>query len=204
MTNRRLVIATKNQGKLREFKAVLGGLPFILQSLTDFATLGPFEETGKTYEENALLKARAVHGVLGGLVVADDSGIECEDLGGAPGIYSARLAGPQATDQQNNTELIKKLVEVHDPSRRCHYVCALALIDGEKNEVVFEETCEGMITFTPGGKGGFGYDPYFFIPEKKCTMAELSMDEKNRISHRGRALIKLADYLRSLRQSRHS
>lgn len=193
-----LTIATGNSGKLKEIKALLKDLPFQIKTLKDFPQIGPIDETGTTFVENALIKARAVHKVAGDFVLADDSGLVCDDLAGEPGVYSARFAGPNATDEENNQELIHRLSQIHDPSRRARYVCVLALIGPDGSEKIIEETCEGMITFAPSGTGGFGYDPYFVISEKGCTMAEISMEEKNKISHRGKAMKKLLNVLKTL------
>ena len=128
-------------------------------------------------------------------ILADDSGLECEDLEGAPGVYSARFAGENATDAQNNQKLIEKLRVITHLTRAARYVCALVVItpDGKQHEI--EETCEGLITFEPKGKNGFGYDPYFYLPEYNQTMAELDPQEKNKVSHRGKALKKLLKML---------
>jgi XTP/dITP diphosphohydrolase len=192
-----LVLATTNTGKIREIENLLSQFPFTIKSLKDFPQIGPIEESGTTFQENALIKARAVHHITGGLVLADDSGLSCDDLQGDPGVYSARFAGPKATDEENNTRLVQLLSQVHDPSRRARYICALVLIDSQGKETVIEETCEGIITFTPSGEGGFGYDPYFYLPEQKCTMAELPLPSKNKISHRGKALKKLITLLKA-------
>jgi len=190
-----LIIATLNQGKFREILPFFSELPLELKSLADYPNIGPIAEDGETFLENAAKKARVVWEVTKGFVLADDSGIACDDLGGRPGIHSARYAGPQATDEENNKKLIEEIQAAHDPSRMAHYVCAMVLINPEGKECNVEETCEGMITFMPSGTGGFGYDPYFYLPEKKCTMAEITLEEKNKISHRGKALKKVHDHL---------
>lgn len=194
-TQTQLVIATRNKGKIREMRHGLKKLPLQIKSLLDKFPIGEMDETGKTFSENALIKARSVHVVTGSFVLADDSGLECADLNGAPGIFSARFAGPKATDEENNQKLLEAIKAVHDPCRIIRYVCAMVLIDPLGHEEVIEETCEGVMTMKPGGLGGFGYDPYFFIPEKKCTMAELPLDERNKISHRGKALEKILKIL---------
>lgn len=183
-----LVIATQNEGKFREIKAALQDLPFMLKSLKDFPKIGPIKEDGTTFKENALKKAWAVHKVTGGYVLADDSGLVCEDLRGEPGVNSAYYAGPKATDEQNNAKLVSDMAQADDPSRAARYVCVMALITPDKKEIIVEETCEGMIVLSPKGKGGFGYDPYFLLPNLNKTMAEISLEEKNKISHRGKAL----------------
>ena len=183
-----LVIATRNEGKFREIKAALHDLPFTLKSLKDYPQIGPIKEDGTTFKENALKKAWAVHKVTGGYVLADDSGLICEDLRGEPGVNSAYYAGPSATDEENNAKLVADMSMADDPSRAARYVCVMALIDPDKKEMIVEETCEGIIVLTPKGKEGFGYDPYFLLPDRNKTMAEISIEEKNKISHRGKAL----------------
>lgn len=192
MKSQSLIIASYNQGKIKEIRSLLEPSGWEVKGVNKQCHLP--EETGSTFRENALAKARAVYRQLketNFFVLADDSGLMCEDLNGEPGVRSARYAGPQATDEENNQKLIAELMKRHDPSRRARYVCALVLIDSEGEETVVEETCEGVITFTPSGTGGFGYDPYFYLPQKRCTMADLPLEEKNKISHRGKALKKI-------------
>lgn len=191
-----LVVATNNQGKFREILPFFSDLPLQLKNLNDFPQIGAIVEDGNTFMENALKKAKVVWKTTKGYVLADDSGLECDDLAGRPGIQSARYAGPKATDEQNNQRLIEDLKACHDPSRIVRYVCALVLVSPEGKFVKVEETCEGLITFSPSGSGGFGYDPYFFLTDRKCTMAEISLEEKNKISHRGKALKKIHDFLK--------
>ena len=194
---KQIILASRNQGKIRELKNLLGDSWSVVGlDDPDFSEFtGEIEETGTTFRENALIKARAVHQQCGGFVLADDSGIECDDLEGAPGVYSARFAGPKATDEQNNAKLVELLQAAQDPNLRARYVCVLALINPVGEEFVVEETCEGIINFEPKGSGGFGYDPYFYLPDYSCTMAELPLEEKNKISHRGKALRKIAHLL---------
>ena len=191
-----LMIATRNPGKFREIAAFFADLPLNLKSLKDEPRIGVIEEDGRTFVENALKKARVVWKVTGGFVLADDSGLVCDDLSGRPGVGSARFAGPKATDDENNRQLIEELNGVHDPSRTARYICALVLVDPEGKETVVEETCEGIITLQPAGTGGFGYDPYFYVPSHRCTMAEIPLKVKNEISHRGKALKKMHEFLK--------
>lgn len=191
LDSKQIILATRNKGKISELKSLLGN-DWQVVGLDQVGFNKEIEETGSTFQENALIKARVVHQQCGGFVLADDSGIECDDLDGAPGVYSARFAGPKATDAQNNAKLVELLQATHDPCRGARYVCVLALVNPNGEEFVVEETCEGIITFEPKGSGGFGYDPYFYLPDYKCTMAELPLEEKNRISHRGKALKKIA------------
>lgn len=199
-SSKTLIIATRNQGKFREILPFFSDLSLQLKSLADYPEIGPIKEDGETFLENAYKKARAVWEKTKVFVLADDSGISCDDLDGMPGIYSARYAGPNATDQENNDKLIEEIQAAHDPSRLARYICAMVLINPEGRGFKVEETCEGMITFSPSGSGGFGYDPYFYLPDKKCTMAEISLEEKNKISHRGKALKKVHVYLKKLTQ----
>ena len=189
-----LVLATRNQHKLREMAELLPGVD--LKPLPDEVELPP--ETGDSFEANALIKARAAHAATGAATIADDSGIEAMDLGGAPGIYSARYAGEGADDETNLAKLLRE-VDAAAGERRAAYVCALALIDSAGHEYVFEATCEGTLLRERRGSGGFGYDPAF-VPDEtghrdERTMAELSPGEKHAISHRGRAARALVSWL---------
>jgi XTP/dITP diphosphohydrolase len=190
-----MILATGNRHKLAEMRELLPGAE--LATLPEGFEMPP--EDGDSFEANALIKARAVHAATGGRVVADDSGIEAEDLGGAPGIYSARYAGEGAGDEVNLAKLLRE-VDAAGGERRAAYVCALALIDGGGREHVFEGRCEGRLLREGRGTGGFGYDPAFVPddtgPDDERTMAELSAAEKNAISHRGRAARMLAEHLR--------
>jgi XTP/dITP diphosphohydrolase len=191
-----LILATGNRHKVAEMAELLPGVE--LRPLPDGFAMPP--EDGDSFEANALIKARAAHAVLPGeVVVADDSGIEAEDLGGAPGIYSARYAGVGVGDKVNLDKLLRE-VDGAGGERRAAYVCALALIDPDGGEHVFEARCEGRLLREARGSGGFGYDPAFVPddtgPDDERTMAEISAAEKNAISHRGRAARMLAHHLR--------
>ena len=193
----RLVLASRNRHKAREFAEILGVGEVL--SLPDGVELPP--ETAETFAGNALIKARAAHRATGMAVIADDSGLVVDGLGGAPGVRSARFAGENATDAENLELLIESLASIDDPDRSARYVCALAWIEEDGRERVFEEVCEGEIVGEPRGSGGFGYDPVF-VPrdtgdDDRRTMAELSPDQKNSISHRGRAAKALAERLAS-------
>jgi XTP/dITP diphosphohydrolase len=192
---KRLVVATANPGKLREFRALLADLPFEIRSLAELGLPSP-EETGATFLANAMLKAR--HAAAAGrcAAVADDSGIEVDALGGAPGIYSARYAGPGAGDAENNAKLINALRGVPPELRGARYRCALVFVAAaDAPPRVAEAAWEGFILDTPRGGGGFGYDPYFWLPDLNKTAAELAPEEKNRLSHRGRAMRALREIL---------
>jgi XTP/dITP diphosphohydrolase len=189
-----LILATGNRHKLAEMEELLPALD--LRPLPAGFEMPP--EDGNSFEANALIKARAVRTATGEVVLADDSGIEAEDLGGAPGIYSARYAGEGAGDEVNLDKLLRE-VDAAAGSRRAAYVCALALIDASGTEHVFEARCEGRVLAERRGAGGFGYDPAFVPddtgPGDERTYAELSPAEKNAISHRGRAARLLAGHL---------
>ena len=189
-----MILATGNRHKLAEMKELLPGVG--LRPLPAGFEMPP--ETGDTFEANALIKARAAHAATGEAVIADDSGIEAEDLGGAPGIYSARYAGVEVGDEVNLSKLLLE-VDRAGGNRRAAYVCVLALIDANGEERCFEARCEGRLLDERRGSGGFGYDPAFVPddtgPEDERTMAELSAAEKNEISHRGRAARMLAAHL---------
>jgi XTP/dITP diphosphohydrolase len=194
---RRLVIATANPGKLREFRALLEGLPFEPVSLAELDLPSP-EETGTSFLENAVLKARHAAVLSGGAAVADDSGLEVDALGGAPGIYSARFAGASADDAANNAKLVAQLRGVPDSARTARYRCALVFVDSaHAAPLIAEGVWEGRILGAPRGLGGFGYDPYFWLPAFNMTAAELDADDKNRWSHRGVAMRSLREHLKA-------
>jgi XTP/dITP diphosphohydrolase len=185
----RLVVATRNEHKLRELTSLMK--PHELVPLPPEIQLPP--ETGTTFTDNALGKARAAAGSTGMPAIADDSGIEAAALGGAPGVWSARYAGEQATDQENLDKLLREVSP--DGDTRVAYVCAMAFVEPGGGELVVEGRCEGTLTHEPRGSGGFGYDPAFVpndYPGDRRTMAELSPEEKDAISHRGRAARDLA------------
>jgi XTP/dITP diphosphohydrolase len=192
----RLVIATANTGKLREFRALLAGLPFEPVSQSSLGVI-PIPETGCSFSSNALLKARHAAAVTGSAAIADDSGLEVDALGGAPGIYSARYAGEDADEAANNAKLLAALAGVPAPKRRARYRCALVFVGGpaDHSPLIAEGVWEGFILEAPRGAGGFGYDPYFWLPEVAASAAELDPAEKNRRSHRGTALRSLREQL---------
>jgi XTP/dITP diphosphohydrolase len=186
-----LLAATTNPGKLAELRALLPCLTVLAP--TDVGSLLPVEETGATFVENARLKAAAYHAATGLRTMGEDSGIEIDALNGEPGVYSARYKG-LPDGPVKNAHILELLRDVPEGRRGCRYRCAIVLIDRD-DEQVFEGECRGRIARWPAGEGGFGYDPIFLVPRLRRTMAELSADEKNRISHRGRAVRKLARYL---------
>lgn len=184
----KITLATKNKGKIKEITGLLSGLGVEFKTLEDFPGLQMPEEDGSTFAENAVKKARYVAGITGTIALADDSGLVVDALGGGPGIFSARYAGPGATDKDNWMKLLKELEGVPFEKRKARFVCVIALSGGDMGEAVFEGTLEGRIAAGPSGSGGFGYDPVFMLSEENRTVAELSSEEKNRISHRAKAL----------------
>jgi len=192
----RLIIATRNNGKLREFKRLLRGLPYELSNLDDLGVDYDAEETADTFEENARSKSRDYAAVTGVLTLADDSGLEVGALGGAPGIYSARYAGEHGDDEANNDLLLASLADVPSGKRTARYRIVIALTDPETMETVtVEGVCEGEIGFERKGSNGFGYDPLFYVPQHQKSMAELTAEEKDDLSHRGIAARKIAEIL---------
>ncbi len=194
-----IVIASKNLGKIREFKSILEPLGFTVYSISDFPEIDEIEETGTSFKENALIKARTVAEKTGLISLADDSGLEVEALDGKPGIYSARFAGENASDQDNNQKLLLELKNIKKEARKAKYVSALALFNPEKMEAeIVEGTCDGIILEEYRGDGGFGYDPLFYLESLDKTFAEIPIEIKNRISHRGKALESLKKVLTNL------
>jgi XTP/dITP diphosphohydrolase len=185
---KRLVVATRNVGKLKEIRAILGDLPVEVVSLADYPELPLTVEDGDTFEANAAKKALHVALATGCLTLADDSGIEVEALGGAPGVHSARFAGPLATDEENNSKLLKLMEDVHEAERGARFRCVVALATPEGRLECAKGACEGLLTKKARGDKGFGYDPLFLVPEHGLTFGELPEGIKNALSHRGRAL----------------
>ena len=178
--------ATGNAGKLREFRMATGHAPVEIELLPHFRDLPACTEDGATFEDNAILKARHYGRHASGLLFADDSGLEVDALGGAPGVYSARFSGPHATDESNNRLLLEKLQGLEN--RAARFVCVIALVDGETVRGVYRGTVEGRIIDDARGAHGFGYDPLFFHPPFGCTFGEATDDQKFAASHRGKAL----------------
>jgi XTP/dITP diphosphohydrolase len=192
-----LIVATRNAHKTREIQRILGA-DFAVRDLSAYPETPETAETGKTFEENAVLKATATSRQLPGLVVADDSGLEVDALGGAPGIYSARYAGQNATDKQNIDKLVRKLARIERAKRSARFRCVIALAREGKLLGTFKGVVEGVIVDSPRGTNGFGYDPIFVPQEFEQTFGELPAEVKNRISHRGRAIRLFADRLAAL------
>ena len=190
-----LVIATSNQHKLKEFKAILKGFPLTILSLKDFPDIPVVVEDGKSFYENALKKALTVARHTDKITVADDSGIEVDALDGKPGVYSARFAGEDATDEANNTKLLKELEGVSSDKRGACFTCVLVIAQPDGETAFVEGACRGTIIHEARGEYGFGYDPLFLVPEYDKTFSEITPEEKNKISHRARALEKLLKIL---------
>jgi XTP/dITP diphosphohydrolase len=189
MIDRPLVIATRNKGKIEELKSLFSGFPIRMKSLNDFGPIPEPVEDGKTFEDNAYKKAHFTARVLGFPALADDSGLTVAALGGAPGVFSARYAGEGAGDEANIRKLLKAMEGVSD--RKAAFECVISIAVPRGPALTYEGKCEGEIATDPGGKNGFGYDPVFFYPPLGKTFAELSREEKNLVSHRGKAVAKL-------------
>lgn len=193
-----IVLASRNPKKIKELKALLADLPVRVLSLDDFCGVPEVEETGQTFAENAEIKAKTVAQATGLISVADDSGLEVDALGGQPGVYSNRFAGPDATDRDKYMRILELLQGVSDDNRTARFHAAVAVATPEGETVVVEGTCEGRIARKPRGEGGFGYDPIFYLPEFGRTMAELPPDVKNQISHRAKAMHAAKNVIRRL------
>ncbi len=191
----RVVLATRNPGKIREMKKLLEGAGLDVLTLDDFPPVEFPSETGETFEENALAKARFAASVCGVAAVADDSGLEVDFLGGRPGVRSARYAGEDATDEDNRRKLLLELKGVAPGARGARFRAIVAIVTPQGTEAVFDGVFEGVIAEEPRGDGGFGYDPVFFVPGAGKTAAEMTTDEKNSMSHRSKALKKLKNWL---------
>lgn len=194
-----VLIGTANLGKVNDFKQLLERDGVIVKSLHDFPELIEIEETGRTFAENAILKAETLSRLHNQIVIADDSGLEVEALNGRPGVYSARYAGEHKSDEDNVRKVLAEMEGIHNEKRKAAFVCILALAIPGKQTHIFEGKCKGYVTEEPKGDNGFGYDPIFFVPEKGKTMAEMSTAEKNELSHRRRALDKLKEYWDTVR-----
>ncbi len=183
-----VIIASGNKGKLKEFQTLMEGLDVEVKSLKDFPEIGDIEENGQSFAENAYIKAKAVFDATGCMAIADDSGLEVDALGGAPGIYSARYAGEEKDDEANNQKLLEALENIEDEKRGAQFHCAIVAIDKDGNRYDAEGIVRGRILRAARGDNGFGYDPLFYVEDYGKTTAELSMEEKNSISHRGQAV----------------
>lgn len=193
---KKIVIATKNKGKVREMKDAFAHLPVEVVDLSVFGELPNAIEDGETFADNAAIKARFYMEKTGCACLADDSGLEVAVLGGRPGVYSSRFAGYNAEDWANNQKMLEELCIADVEESPANYRCSLCFVDTDGTRITADGRCDGVVRKIPHGKNGFGYDPYFYTNEYAGrTMAELTMEEKNRISHRGRALRKLTQKL---------
>jgi len=190
-----IVVATRNRNKLEEIRRILEGAGVSLRGADEYPGCPEVEETGETFEENALAKARAVSAHTGRHALADDSGLEVRALGGAPGVRSARYAGEGAGDSENLQKLLHEMTPVPGGKRGARFVCVMALVGPDGREKTFEGEVRGTIGLEPRGRSGFGYDPVFYPEGHDRTFAEMSPAEKDSMSHRGRALLRLREYL---------
>ena len=191
---KQVLIATKNKGKVKDFEAIFGPLGYEVKSMFDVAADMDIEETGTTFEENAILKAEGLAEVLQTIVIADDSGLAVDALNGEPGVYSARYAGDH-DDKANIIKVLEKLNGVPTPQRTARFVCCIAIAGPGIETQTFNGTCEGVISEMEIGENGFGYDPIFYVPTLSRTMAQLTAEEKGKISHRGNAIRLLKEAL---------
>jgi XTP/dITP diphosphohydrolase len=194
----KLLLATNNKGKMREYKSLLSAMPFELVSPAELGITTEVAEVGGSFEENARLKATTLARESGLLTLADDSGLEVDALDGAPGTLSARYAGEGASDKDRINYLLSRLEDVPGEKRTARFRCVIAIATPQGEVELCSGECPGIITLEPVGEGGFGYDPIFYLPELKKTMAELSPELKNKVSHRGRAAEKARELLKRL------
>lgn len=193
---KKVIFATGNEGKMKEIREILGDLDIELLSLKDAEITADIEENGSSFEENAKIKAEAIRDLTGEIVLADDSGLEIDYLNKEPGIYSARYMGEDTSYHIKNASLIQRLEGVPDQQRTARFVCVIAAAFPDGTVKTVRATMEGRIGYQEKGENGFGYDPIFYLPEYGCSSAEISMEEKNKISHRGKALRAIKDALR--------
>ncbi len=184
-----IVLATRNAGKTKEIQEILKDFPVEIKNLDDFGPIPSIEEDGMTFEDNAYKKASFTAKVLGLPALADDSGLQVDALGGAPGVHSARYAGPNATDAENNARLWQKMDG--QTNRAATFVCVISIAVPSGPAITYESECRGIIADAPKGDKGFGYDPLFYYPPLEKTFAQMSTEEKNRVSHRGKAFAEL-------------
>ena len=187
MSKPKILLATNNRAKVKEYAKLLQGIPYRIVSIEDVHISEQVEETGASFEENAILKAKRYAELSELTTIADDSGLEVDALGGEPGVRSARYAGEGASDKERIDFLLKKLVDVPWEKRHAQFRCVIAIAYPDGKVQICQGQCRGILTFQPLGDNGFGYDPIFYLPDLHKTMAELSMSEKNAISHRGKA-----------------
>lgn len=195
----KIVLATRNENKLREVKQFLEPNGIEVVSLNEFPDFPEIEETGETFKDNATKKATEACMFTGMTALADDSGLEVDSLNGLPGIYSARFAGENKSDEDNNNKLLELLEGLPEYQRKARFRCVMAVATTECFVYTTEGVCEGVIAEEPRGEGGFGYDPIFYLPEYEKTFAELDLETKNKISHRARALTGVLDIISELK-----
>ena len=193
---RRIIFATGNEGKMKEIRLILEDLGLEILSMKEAGIQAEIREDGSSFEENAVIKARAVMELSGSIVLADDSGLEVDYLNKEPGIYSARYLGEDTSYHVKNRSLIDRLEGVPDEKRTARFVCAIAAALPDGRVLTTRRTMEGIIGYEERGEGGFGYDPIFYLPEYGCSTAELSREKKNELSHRGKALRAMKEMLR--------
>lgn len=193
-----MIVATRNKGKVREIREALKGLGLRIYALSDFRDVPEVKEDGQSFTENALKKARFYSKVFGKLTMADDSGLEVDGLKGMPGIYSARYSGEGGSSQKNNEKLLQEMEGISLSKRGARFKCVMAMVSPDGREAIEEGSCKGRIGFKEKGRKGFGYDPLFILPKYGKTMAELSLEEKNKMSHRGKALRKIRKIIKTL------
>ncbi|HLD29664.1 MAG TPA: XTP/dITP diphosphatase [bacterium] len=193
-----MILASKNRDKIRELRMMLEGTDMEVRSMLDFPAIEEVKEDGDTFAENALKKARSIFEKTGKISLADDTGLVVPALSGAPGVYSARYAGEKAVYEDNVRKLLKEMSGIQN--RKAKFVCTMALLFPGGEEHIVSGSVEGLITESPRGRGGFGYDPVFLVPEYKKTFAEMDTELKNRISHRAKALEEVLKILKSYRR----
>ena len=198
----KIVFATTNEGKVKEIKEILAGFPIEVVSMKEMNITADVEENGATFEENSLIKAREVSKLTGLPAMADDSGLEVDYLNGEPGIYSARYLGRDTDYNYKNNYIIEKLKNAKDEERSARFVCVISLVLPDGREFIKKGVMEGRIAYEIKGENGFGYDPVFYLPEYGMTSAELSGEEKNKISHRGKALRAMKELISGLEEFR--
>ncbi len=191
----KIIFATGNENKLREIRQITADMDIEVVSMKEAGVYTDVDETGTTFEENAFLKAAAIAKKCGLPTLADDSGLEIDYLGKQPGIYSSRFMGEDTPYSEKNAELLRRMEGVPDEERTARFVCAICYVRPDGSSETVTATMEGIVAHQAAGENGFGYDPIFFLPEKGCTSAELPPEEKNRISHRGKALRMMRDIL---------
>lgn len=195
--NKRIIFATGNVGKMREIKAVMEDMGMEILSMKEAGIEADIVEDGKTFEENAVIKAKEIAKYTDDIVLADDSGLEIDYLNKEPGVYSARYMGEDTSYEIKNTNLLERLAGVEKSKRTARFVCAIAAVLPDKEVLVLRRTIEGYIGEEPAGENGFGYDPIFYVEEYGCSTAQLSLEQKNELSHRGKALRAMKEELRN-------